>query len=556
MACPQPKTYDQLTDRELDAQLDQNTISAIWHYTKDNYFGRGIPHHEAISDMAREFDLPERVIAYALDKPKSLRRVSEEAKQRMRETGRFLNSNKKYLASFDRTAAEKLVLGTAEGVRGTLLTWHGPVVTPIHGINTLYTDPVKFLRAEIRGVMSLTEEGVDKYMASMTDTPEKAAIHKILLDAGAPIGKEETGDWLTAHGLLKHLGEKYDIKFLKQRSWASKAMDGALKPLRFEIMMDQFKKLDSSLQNDASAKLIAELYSHATGAMVRREPAMRQTGFLRKLALAPQLTIANWMTIFDAAKTARTWERLGESRVPGLKTRPPSPEEIAVAWGHTKKMGKYAGILLGSLLVNDAFLKGSGSKQRINISDASKTDWLSYKGFGHYWRPRGALEIIRLIGHIMTNMHIYGKQPYGKSPEETFGRYAEYKLHPAFGVAKELVSGRDIFGRPVPWSPERGTTKFPRLTYPEYIAQRGPIFFGHAVQAAYDGARSQGIPEPTIKQVFGQMAKHPEIFTESALTGAAEFMGINIQPDLSLKQSGGGTRPAPPKQLRPTHPRR
>lgn len=559
--CPQPKTYDELTNRELDSALDQKTISTIWHYAKQNYSSKGIPPHEAVRDMAKKFGLPERVLSYALDKPKSLRRVSDESRQAMRDTARFLTANKKYLANFDRTMAGKLIVGTAEGIRGSILTAHGPVTTPIHGINILYTNPVKFLRAYGRGVMALSEDGVDNFMASMTETPKKAETYKILLDAGANIGKQDTSDWMTAHGFLQKIGEKFDIEKLKQRSWAAKTMDAALKPLRFEIMSDQwdnlrmpFQQPDAALKNDTSAKLIAGLYNHATGALGRKDPAMRNTSLLSRVLMARQLTIGNIMALVDVGKTGYTWYRLGESRIPGIGTRPPSPEEIAVAWGHTKFVGKYLGTMIGSLLVSQAFLKATGSNQKINWTDPTKSDWLAYKAFGYYWRPRGIMELVRLVAHFIAAGDPYGKKPFGKSPEETFGRYAEYKLHPAFGAAGELMYGRDIFGRPVPWSHEPGTAKFPRLGWLEYGAQRGPIFLGHAVQAAYDGAREQGIPDPSIKQVMGAMIKHPEIIAKTALTGTAEFFGFNLQPDLSVRETGGGARPAPSRPLRPQRP--
>src|SRR4030095_2929288 len=310
-----PCNLDQVTKKELDEQVDQNFVSGLWRYAKDNYLRKGIPHHEVISQMALEFDMPERIISYALDKPKSMRKISDEARERMRETSRFLSANRRYLERFDQSTAEKLAIDLADGVRGSLLAHHGPVISQTHGIDVLFTNPVKFLRAFFRGIASLSEKQVDKFMAKMTDTPEKAALHKMFYDAGAPIGREPS-EGFTEHGLLARAATKYDLPFLKNRSWAAKAMDGAMKTLRFELMVEEWKKKPPDLQTKEMATLIGQQMSHATGAMLRGEPMQRKTALIRPWLLAGQLTVSKWMKgVVDPARTIRTFVRTAESKL-------------------------------------------------------------------------------------------------------------------------------------------------------------------------------------------------------------------------------------------------
>jgi hypothetical protein len=550
-----PCNLDQVTKKQLDEQVDQNFVSGLWRYAKDNYFGKGIPHHEVISQMALEFDMPERIISYALDKPKSMRKISDEARERMRETSRFLSANRRYLERFDQSTAEKLAIDLADGVRGSLLAHHGPVISQTHGIDVLFTNPGKFLRAFFRGIASMKESQVDKFMAKMTDTPEKAALHKMFYDAGAPIGREPS-EGFTEHGLLARAATKYDLPFLKNRSWAAKAMDGAMKPLRFELMMEEWKKKNPDLQTKEMATLIAQQMSHATGAMLRGEPMQRKTALIRPWLLAGQLTVSKWMkAVVDPSRTIRTYVRTAESKI-NPKLSPPSPEERAIAWSRVKRAGIFLSVYMSALKVNDEILKAAGSNQHVNFTDPSKTDWLAYKFAGHYWRPRGALEVAGVLARMVAVMKPYSKQAYGKSPEEIMGRYAEYKAIPGISAAKELISGRDVFGRPVPWSPEPGTAKFPRLTWPEYATQKGPIWLGHGVKAAYDAAREQGIDTSTLRNVFGAISQHPEIIREALLSSGAEFLGINVQPDLEAKGLlGKPGRPHPPRPPRPALPR-
>ena len=143
----------------------------------------------------------------------------------------------------------------------------------------------------------------------------------------------------------------------------------------------------------------------------------------------------------------------------------------------------------------------------------------------------------------MATGNPYGKQKFGRSPEETLGRYTEYKMTPSISLAKEITLGRDVFGRPVPWSNEPGDEKHPRyasiyegenrllrgLTSPEYAAQHLPIFFGHGVGTFYEGMREHGVDPHDLRAVLQTVQEHPETFMRPLAEAFGEFIGINAQ---------------------------
>jgi hypothetical protein len=144
------------------------------------------------------------------------------------------------------------------------------------------------------------------------------------------------------------------------------------------------------------------------------------------------------------------------------------------------------------------------------------------------------MEIVTLLaklGALGTQKYKYGQ----KTPEDAAARYAEYKLTPGIGIGKELLTGKDVFGRPVPWSSEAGSKMFPRKNWMEFAGEHGPIFVGHAVSAFHETLRDDGVDTRDSRNVLRAIQRNPQLareaFEEAGMSGVAEFFGVNIQPD-------------------------
>lgn len=502
-----PCFINQTTPRDIDRIATPERVSLFWRYAKAHGLEKGMTPDEIRADMAKKFNLPERVVAQILDKPKTVRKVSEEVRARQKQTARFLADNHRYIANMDKSALERTANFLVNGVRSSLLAAHGPVIPITHGLDTAFVTPVKFVRTWIRAFGALKPSAVDGFYRRMEADP----LYKTFKDAGAVIAKDDHAEGFGKTG------------------WASRAME-AMKPLRFEWMKTEWNRLPAELRTREMAQELALQSAHATGAMLRNEKAMMGTGLIRKAMLAPQLTFSKWMkTLVDPITTINTYARVIESKF-NKKMAPPTPEERRIAWIRTRNAGIYTGVLFGGLALNKAVLESQNSSQKVNMTDPTRGDFLAFKAGGYYIRTRGSQEVIAFLARLVTAT--IRKKKFGQeTPEEIAGRYGEYKMTPIFGVGKEIVGGKDFMSRPLPWSGDPGTPKAPRLEYPEYIAQHGPIFMGHAVTAFYESLREQGVNVHDLNQVMRALVNNPKAVEHAALEGGAEFLGINIQKD-------------------------
>jgi hypothetical protein len=511
-----PCFLGQATKRDIE-KLPQEHVTAFWQYAKDNGLFKGLNPDETRQMIADNFKIPERVVAWIMDRNKTARVISEEARARQKITANFLANNRRYLADMDKSGLQKLWNFYQDGTRKFLLAFHGPVPAPIHALDVLMTNPLKFLRAEGRGLASV----FPAYEKAVMDNLAKQDYYDTALKAGLPIGPDD----ISTEAFPKH-------------GWVARAMNAGLKPLRYELWENSWKRTPTEDQTPDYAHKLAIDYAHATGSMVKGEPAETYTRGLRQALLAPQYTPSKIMkTIFDPLETVRTFERAIESKVT-KSVMAPTPEERAIAWNRTWRAGRWLGGTLIGLGVNDAILRWSGSNQRVNygldVPHMIRGDWMAFKFGGHMWRMRGSLELIALmskIGALSVQKYKYGEQ----TPEEAVARYGEYKLVPGIGLGKELATGKDVFGRPVPWSSEIGSARFPRKNWAEFVGEHGPIFVGHAISAFHESLRNQGVDTRTLNGVYNAIMHNPQAATkaaeEGALAGGAEFFGVNVQPD-------------------------
>jgi hypothetical protein len=213
--------------------------------------------------------------------------------------------------------------------------------------------------------------------------------------------------------------------------------------------------------------------------------------------------------------------------------------------------GKWMGGIASALVLNDQLNRWLGSKSRVNFTDPGRSDYWAFRvkipGLGDYYiKTRGSMEVLQMLARTFAAASPYQKQKFGqRTPEEVFGRYTEYKATPSISLGKELTTGRDVFGRPVPWSTDPGTKYAPRysslytgqnrllrgIASPEYWGQHFPIFIGHGVQAFYEGLRESGINPTDINAIFRGIQQHPAILGKTAFEGASEFLGINPQQE-------------------------
>ena len=79
-----------------------------------------------------------------------------------------------------------------------------------------------------------------------------------------------------------------------------------------------------------------------------------------------------------------------------------SPGEKAAAWTQFSGATQYLGTGLGMLAANQGVLWATGQKDKINLTDPTKADFLSFKGNGLEWSIPGMHSEIKTLGKILA----------------------------------------------------------------------------------------------------------------------------------------------------------
>lgn len=282
-------------------------------------------------------------------------------------------------------------------------------------------------------------------------------------------------------GLISTTGGKTGFFKAAARAW------DMLTVMRFELWKNQVSKHLYPGMSTADAldigKNFADWANHATGS--GKGPVASVGG---NLLFGPKLTQSklNRLTV-DPAKTFKTFANWNEA----------TPGEKAVAWTRLSGATQFALANLGFLGVNAGVLAALGSKDKINISDPTKGDFMALKGAGIIGNVPGLHTEVKTLAKILATAFMTRKELRGESRVAHIagigGRYGMAKLTPSVGRPLEATMGEDWMGRPLPWSSDRGTAKKPRLTWGEYAGSIGPIPLEGPIGFVYDQFRKSGM---------------------------------------------------------------
>jgi hypothetical protein len=516
-----------VSPKELEQYLDKNPEfpGFIYRWFKQNYLNQGKVDRGAVADAARDLNIPPDHLRRILDRPKTVRKYNEALADAARVRKDFLRENEQYVRALNEPYLGKLIQMLWNAPRASLLFQHGATPMATHAFT--YAQRVDkwglWLKGWKREVAAISPAYHDKLMDYMRDDP----MFKYARDvAGLPIEPHETmKGWKAFFG------------------WNQRAFN-TLNLLRLDDFKSKFNYWRRGLppdQWDGLAKDIAFEVAHSSGTTVG--PETRRLGVSSNLVLAPKLMQASWFkALFDPAKTMGTYWKMLEAATINKKLYVPDWEKRA---NHMRATNTAAWLTMtaASLALNQALLKATNQAQQVNYHDFTKTDLWRYKWNGWIIRPRGGIENLALLSRIAAMFFPQGRRRYaGMSPSERqqqiVGQYAEYKAHPAISSMLELARGETLYGETVPAGLETLREKIglaapaPRkgqvqLTWPEFIAEHGPIFIGGAVHEYYAAMREQGWNVNDLNALFRGLS-NPEARKRAALALMGEFVGFGI----------------------------
>lgn len=266
-----------------------------------------------------------------------------------------------------------------------------------------------------------------------------------------------------------------------QRAW------DMLTVMRFELwkrQMGKFTKEGMSTDEVLDVgKNLADWANKATGAA--RGPIASLGG---ELLFGPKLTQSKLARVItDPYKTAKTFANWDKATV----------GEKAVAWTRLSGATQFLAANLGFLALNAGVLSALGRKDKINLSDPTKGDFMAFKGGGILGNVPGLHTEIRTLSRILAAAFLSRKERRGESrfskTAQILGQYGMGKLTPTLQRGLEIGFQEDWLGRPLPWSEDRGTPNKPRLSYGEYAGAIGPIPLEGPISFVYDHLRRTGM---------------------------------------------------------------
>lgn len=502
-----------------DFPFTQDEIADIWKLAKGKYIDTGHTFDETIDGMAADLGMNKLHIVQAFTAPKTLRVVGNAMWNKLQDRRAAIEKAKMVVRDINRSGLAKKIDKLYNFPRSALTFGHGGVFPVTHmgtlafsrHIGTFLNTTAQAWSFAGKGGKARYEIAIQNHLADPDYTIARRASKSV------DPGQQTVG---ILHGMT---------------GWSGRGFN-TLKIARLELFKKEWRKLAPEDQTLDAAKSIMNVVDSATG-----EVSLGSAGkWLAKGLFAPKLLPARFKMAFvdpyRAINTAVHWKNATAG------------ERLAAKFVMKNTAG-VIGFYTAALALNQGINFAVGSEDEVNFTDPSKGDWLSFKIAGYNIRPPNAIiEVVRLMGGMIAAFATSEKQSRGKHPEqlalEKLADYARYKLHPSVRLVSEVASGKDLFGRPVPFpgikelvtGDELKVKKSkPPIDPVEYILGKGPIPVGGAAREFYTLLREEGLDHTDTKA-----------WLRSAVVFGVEAGGIQIHEAHDSAEEKSNAQPAAP----------
>lgn len=295
----------------------------------------------------------------------------------------------------------------------------------------------------------------------------------------------------------------------------------ALKLLRQDMFDRQWNKLPDSLQSPEMASSISDSVNHVTG-IVKKSPFGKVSGAL----FAPRLLASRFAWAFgDPARAAITGAKTLSDIVRKGDTATEAEKSFAI--NQVREKGTVIATMGAMLAANAAILALSNSKQKVNFTDPTRSDWLKFKAAGMDISYGNAmLTTLRLpvreaaiLWHntIFASQSSHRFEAADRATADAIFEYIRNQLNPALGDIADIGFQNDAQGRPLPWNKQQ--------VPPAYLRRRGVAKAYTWPEWVRDTTMPISLEEP-VKQIFndyGMPKDQAEKWTK--IIGTAIFMG-------------------------------
>jgi broad specificity phosphatase PhoE len=531
-ATPQPKVQipkapqiPQQTIAEKMVNKQGNNFSPedardIWGHVKENYLDKGVMLSDALRGTSTDLGLTADQILHAIATPKGGRELTAELFKQQNERNKASEYARRYVETANEPAAVKFFNNLPQQAFNLKTYGHGTVGNITHAATNIFRPSVwsAYWPNVIKSFQLAygSTAGYEKAITLLENRPNFDAWNQ----AGLAIDPREAYDDYQVFGrapATTQFGKA--VRYLGEAG--TKGFTG-LKLMRYDLAEKWYNQASDTERADPNFREeIAKLANHATG-----HSEVQVGKVLKAITFAPGLEVSRWQRMigdpYKAAKTFATWDKSTAAEQAAAKI---------VASGAGQRLAIYG----AALLANAGLLAALGSKQKINVTDPSHSDWLKFKFNNKTLDVTGGvlgpLRLLHTIGTLAYNANLGEKKDNKMKPDDKdaqlLWRQLRYKAAPLPGDVLEAATGQDAMGNTLPWSkvpPAKGRKQLTVMDYGRDLLLPIPVAAGF--NAYYDAMEKQGVPPNKIKAIW-----------DGSITGLIEgFAGAKYEPDYSLEQ--------------------
>ena len=477
------------TDKK-DNKFTTAETNAIWQYAKDNYIDQGKgTYQDMIQNISQDLGLRPDQVRDAISQPKQIRDITDGIYRVQNRRRLALQQTKLWVESANKPGWQKFIGSLPSRFFGWYVFGHGTVFGVTHAGMELFRPTAwkNYFPALIRQFKYAYGDPA-LYEQAMTDLQNRP---NYILAKRAGLANDPVrlyDDYMLTDKYFGKLGLTGERGF---NSW---------KIYRQDMFDNVWDHLSDALKSDPNtAKELAKIINHSTGTADVRLPGTFNTAFF-----APRLEASRWIRLFaepaKALKTFTSWDKASLA------------DKFAA-----KLIGKRAAEMIGTytmlLAANEGINQVTGSRQHVNFSDPTKSDWMRFKAFGKVIDVSGGMAslttlVARLLEAAITPQKEANRLSRGKGREgiiySDIGKYARGKLSPFVGTGFSFFTHHDFSGNTLPPFTDKPLYKSAKhLSWQEYLlTQQMPIPISEGIKDVYDTMKSKGMSEPQIETIL------------------------------------------------------
>lgn len=474
-------------------EMTKPQVRALWNYTRKNYVNKGnADFSDIVRKVSTDLGMSFKDVANGLAQPAGAKKLTDELWRKQTDARRVKESAKRWVRQINSPILGNIIPWLARKHFGAKVFGHGGVAFGTHAPMVAFIPKywkTYFQDYKKMWAMNFSPARYEMEVQSLRSDPNfNTAARAGLVNDPYKVEDFNNPDMTGAMGSSGTAGKIR--KLYDTVSQSGNRGYFALKLLRQDMFNQGWDTLPESIKTPEMAKAMADDINHITGVVKSSVGGNKASLFF----FAPRLLMSR--AAFLAGDPYKAVEITTTAMSPA-KWKALPPEQKFHVINQVKQKATILAVAYGLLEANKYLLQAVGSKQQINTTDPTRSDFMKFKGAGMDFSYGNAmLNMARLPVRLWTiGEGDGGKLKHVIYPDESMysaaGEFLRSQASPLAGLGLDLIFKGDYQNRPLPQIPGYGAPiPVPKrlkaqgvgpYTWPEFFAQQvSPIPFQEA----------------------------------------------------------------------------